>query len=211
MRQFSERQCVIISHHVGQKKGEEKQRRTRDVLEMTTVLQPRSTSRDMISRALPLHLNQNRQIRRRLSVPWRKRRKELQTVALGVNGDLDGGTVGGRRLEGVLSGVVAPGGKLEAGWVGELEFLAVGALEGVGERVEGQVAGEGKGGDDVRGSDEGVRGGVSVVTASEVTVVRSDDCRRRTQPELAMQSQRMTRKSDALELASPFFTSLLSH
>lgn len=133
----------------------------------------------MVSRALALHLDQDRKVRRRLAVPWRERRKKLETVALGVNGDLDGGTVGRRRLEGVLSGVVALRGKLVAGWVGELEFLAVGALEGVGERIERQVAGESHGGDDVRGGDEGVRGGVSVVTASEVTVVRGDDCRER--------------------------------
>lgn len=176
---------------------------------MTTVLQPGPTSRDMISRALPLHLNQNRQIRGRLPVPWREGRKELETVRLGVNGDLDGSTVGGRGLEGVFSGVVALGGKLVAGWVGELEFLAVGALEGVSERVERQVASESEGGNDVRGGDKGVGGGVSVVTASEVTVVRGDDYR--TSASQTNEPKAITRERDALELASPFFTSLLSH
>jgi hypothetical protein len=46
--------------------------------------------------------------------------------------------------EGVLAGIVASWGNLVAARVRELERLSVGASEGVGEGVEGQVASEGE-------------------------------------------------------------------
>ena len=152
-------------------------KRTRDVLEMSTVLQPGSTSRDVIRCALALNLDQNRQIGGGLSVPRLERREELETFALGVNSNLDGGTVSGRSLESVLSGVVAARGEFVASGVVKLEGLAISAGEGVRERVESEVASESHGGDDFRGSDESVGSRVSIVTASEVTVVRGNDYR----------------------------------
>lgn len=142
---------------------------------MSTVLQPRSTSRDVISRALALNLDQNRQISRGLSVPRLEWFKELKTVALGVNSNLDGGTVLRRGLEGVLSGVVATRREFVTGGVVEFESLSVSASESVSEGVESEVTGEGHGSNDLGRSDEGVGSRVSIVTASEVTVVRSDD------------------------------------
>ena len=144
---------------------------------MSTVLQPGSTSRDVIRCALALNLDQNRQIGGGLSVPRLERREELETFALGVNSNLDGGTVSGRGLESVLSGVVATRGEFVASGVVKLEGLAISAGEGVRERVESEVASESHGGDDFGGSDESVGSRVSIVTASEVTVVRGNDYR----------------------------------
>lgn len=79
-------------------------------------------------------------------------------------------------MEGIFTGVITARGELVASGGGKLEFLAVGTLEGVSEGIETEVASEGHGGHDIGGGDEGMSSGVSIVTASEVTVVRSDDC-----------------------------------
>ena len=70
---------------------------------------------------------------------------------------------------------VAVGGKTSTSGLLEHELVAVLVLEGVGERVEVQGAGKRHGDNEIGGGDEGVGGGVGVVTSSEVTVVRRDD------------------------------------
>lgn len=57
----------------------------------------------------------------------------------------------------------------------ELERLAIRSRQRIRQGVEGQVAGEGHGGDNVGRRDEGVCRGVRIVTASEVAVVRGDN------------------------------------
>ena len=76
--------------------------------------------------------------------------------------DRDGGAVGGRRLECVLTWVVAA----------RREFEAGGSWEGVCKCVEGEGAGEGECGDDVGRSDESVSG---IVAACKVAVLQSDN------------------------------------
>jgi hypothetical protein len=99
----------------------------------------------------------------------------LETVALGIDSDIDSSTVSRGRLESLLSRIVATGGQLIASRVRESEGLAVGANEGVSERVEGETTGKGHSSHDIGRCDEGVGGWVSVVTSSEVTVVGSND------------------------------------
>lgn len=99
----------------------------------------------------------------------------METLGLGVDSNLDASTVGGGSLEGVLARVEATRGELLANWVAELERLAIGADESIRDGVESQVTGECHGSDNIRGSDKRVGGGVSIVTASEVTVVRGDN------------------------------------
>ena len=87
---------------------------------------------------------------------------------------------------------VAVGGKTSTSGLLEHELVAVLVLEGVGERVEVQGAGKRHGDNEIGGGDEGVGGGVgcksqylenvssrwemlTIVTSSEVTVVRRDD------------------------------------
>jgi len=125
--------------------------------------------------ALALYLDQNRQILGVFTIPFSKRLEELEAVALGVDDDLDGDTVHRRRLEGVLSWVVSTRRKLKAGRRRKLERRARGGGQRVSEGVEGERTGKGKGGDDIGGSDEGVGGGVGVVTSGKVAVVRGND------------------------------------
>lgn len=146
-----------------------------DVLKVSTVLEPRATSGDVVSGALAENLDQDGEVMRLLAVPWLEGLEELKTVRSGADNDIDRSTVLRWGLEGILSRVIATRRKLVAGGILELEGLAISASEGVGQGVEGQVASESHGGDDVRGSDEGVGGRVGVVTASEVTVVGGDD------------------------------------
>ena len=125
--------------------------------------------------ALALNLDEDGEIGGSLTIVGLEGLEELETVGLGIDGDVDGSTVSRGGLEGVLSGVIATRGELETGGILELEGLAISAGESVGNGVEGQVASKGHGGDKVRGSDESVGGGVSIVTTGEVTVVRGDD------------------------------------
>lgn len=136
----------------------------RNVLQVPSVLQPGSTGGDMVGGALALGLDQDGSLSDVLAVPWLERSQKLESVRLGVNGNLDAASVLGGSLEGVLSRVVTSGGKLVTSGVGELKLLAVGTLQGVGQGVEGQATGKGHGGDKVRRGNKGVGGRVGVVS-----------------------------------------------
>jgi hypothetical protein len=129
----------------------------------------------VIGCALALDLDQNREISGGLAVPRIERLEELETVRLGVNSNLDDGAVLGRGLECVLTGIVTAWGKLVATGVLELEELAIAANKIIGDGVKGQAASERESGDDIGRCDESMGGGVGIVTASEVTVVRGED------------------------------------
>ena len=126
--------------------------------------------------ALALDLDEDGEVRGSLAVPGLEGLEQLETFRLGVNRDLDRGTVLRRGLEGVLARIVSTRRELIARRVREFELLSIRACEGVCKRVEGEGTSECEGGDDVGRGDKGVCSGVSVVTASEVTVVGGDDC-----------------------------------
>lgn len=121
--------------------------------------------------ALALDLDEYGEIGGSLAIPRRERLEKLETLRLRVNCNLDGGTVLGRGLERVLTGVVSTRRELKARRVGELEGLAVGTGEGVRERVEPEITSKCHSGDDVGGSDESVGGRVGIIAAGEVAVV----------------------------------------
>lgn len=146
-----------------------------DVVKVTTVLQPGTGHGDVVSGGLALGLDKDRDALSILAIPRLERSQDLETI--GGRGDInsDTGTVTGRSLVGVLTGVVALAGETIAGGRSKLELLAVLVLQGIGKRVEVEGAGNGHGDDQVGRGDERVSGGVAVVSASEVTVVRGDD------------------------------------
>lgn len=146
-----------------------------DVVEMTTVLEPRTGHGNVIGGGLALGLDEDRHVSGILAVPSVEGREELETVGGGGDLDSDVGTVLRGCLVGVLAGVVASLGETVAGGRRELEVLAILVLQGIGEGVEGERAGNGHGDDEIGGGDEGVSGGVTIVTAGEVTVVGRDD------------------------------------
>jgi hypothetical protein len=125
--------------------------------------------------ALANNLNQDRAVLGIFAIPRGERLEELKTVALGVNLNLNVGSVGRRGLEGVLASIISTGRKFVACGGRELEGLARGSRNGISERVEAEGSSEGHGSDNIRGSDESMGSGVSIVTASEVTVVRGND------------------------------------
>lgn len=136
----------------------------RNVLEVSTVLEPWATSGDVVGGALALGLDEDGGVDNVLAVPRLEGSEELETVRLGVDLDLDLGAVSGRGLVDLGTLVVALGGELETLGRRELEVLAVGVLERVGEGVEGEGAGNDESGDNVGGGNESVGGGVGVVT-----------------------------------------------
>lgn len=64
-----------------------------DVVQMTTVLQPGTGSRDVIGGALSLNLNQHGQIRQILTVPFVEGLQQLQTLRFGIDSNLNVFTV----------------------------------------------------------------------------------------------------------------------
>jgi hypothetical protein len=122
---------------------------TRDVLKMTTVFEPRATSRNVISCTLALDLDQYREIFGGLAVPRRERLEELKAVTLRANSNIDGDPVHRRCLVCILTGVVATRREFLASGVGELEGFAVRASKSISQRVEAKIARESKSCDNV--------------------------------------------------------------
>lgn len=89
--------------------------------------------------------------------------------------DRYGGTVDGRRLECVLSWVVAARREFIAGGRGEFKGAARGSWKGICEWIEGEGTGEGECRDDVGRCDESMSSRIRIVAACKVAVVRSDD------------------------------------
>lgn len=146
-----------------------------DVVEMATVLEPRTSHRDVVSGGLALALDEDGDIGGILAVPGVEGREDLETVRGRGDLDLDRGSILGRSLVGVTSGIVATLRKTSTGGRLELELRTIGSLKLVGHRVEAEVTSNGHSGDNIRRSDEGVGGRVGIVTSGEVTVVRRDD------------------------------------
>jgi hypothetical protein len=146
-----------------------------DVVQMSTVLQPGTGHGDVIGGGLALSLDKNGEVGGVLAVPGVKRLEELQTVGGGGDGNGDGRAVRRWVLVGVLSWVVSIGGQTHTGWRLELELLAVAAGEFIFGWIEVQSASNSHGNDKVGRCDEGVGGGVGIVTTGEVTVVGRDD------------------------------------
>ena len=72
--------------------------------------------------ALALDLDEDGEVGGGLAIPRCEGLQDLETLRLGVNGNLDGGAVFRRSLVSILSWVVAPGGKTQAGGLLELEL-----------------------------------------------------------------------------------------
>ena len=118
--------------------------------------------------------------------------------------DRDGGAVGRRRLECVLTWVVAARREFEARGRGKFKGNAGRCWEGICEWVEGERTGEGECGDNVGRSDKSLSSGIGIIAACKVSVVRSDDWK---EIRLCL----FVKQKYLLVLGSPFLTSLLSH
>lgn len=134
--------------------AESKRKKEGESVESSNSIPPRSRNpfpdRNSLRTALSDGLNQHGSVGDVLTVPLLERSEHLESVGGRGDGDVDGGSVGRRGLEGVLSGVESLRRELLSGRLSELEGLSVGSDEGVGERVEGEGSGEGHGGDDLK-------------------------------------------------------------
>lgn len=107
----------------------------RDVVQVSTVLQPGTGHRDVIGGGLALSLDENGQVGRVLAIPGIEGLEELETIGSRRDGDGDRRAVLGRVLVGILAWVVAVGGQTLTSWRLELELLAVGIFECIRQRV----------------------------------------------------------------------------
>lgn len=125
-----------------------------DVVQVSTVLQPGTSHGDVVSGGLALALDEDGEVLSILTVPGIEGREDLETVGGGGNGNVDGLAVRGRSLVGVLTWVVAVGGKTSTGGRLELELLAISTCKLVLERVEAQGSSDRHSDDKVGGGDE---------------------------------------------------------
>lgn len=146
-----------------------------DVLEMASVLEPRTSLGDMVGGGLTERLDEDGHVDTVLAVPRLEGLEQLESVGSGRHIDNNLSSVSGRGLVGVHAGVVTSVGKTLSGGLLELELLSVRVLEGVGQGVESQVTGNGESGDEIGRGDESVSLGVRIVSASEVSVVRRNN------------------------------------
>jgi hypothetical protein len=146
-----------------------------DVVKVTTVLQPGTGHGDVVGGGLALGLDEDGHVLGVLAIPRLERSKDLETVGGRGDIDTDAGTVLGGSLVSVLARVVASGRETVTSGRSKLELLAVLVLQGIGKRVEVEGSGDGHGDNQIGRGDERVSGGVTVVSAGEVTVVRRDD------------------------------------
>jgi hypothetical protein len=96
-----------------------------DVVQMSTVLQPRTGHGNVIGGGLTLSLDEDGQIRGILAVPGIEWLQKLQTVGGRGDGNVDGRAVLRRVLVSILSWVIAVAGKTLTDWLLKLELLAI--------------------------------------------------------------------------------------
>lgn len=148
----------------------------RDVGQVALVLEPGAGGGDGVGCALAGDLDKHAQAGEVRVGERLKGLEEGETLRGGRDGDFHV-RVGGSRLdlEDLAAGFEGGFGTLETLGRGELEFLAVGGGQAVGDGVEGGGTGVGHGGDDF-GRGEEVHGfEVTVVATAEVSVVGSKD------------------------------------
>ena len=148
----------------------------RDVVQVSTVLEPGASHGDVVRSRLALGLDQDGHILGILAIPCVERRQNLETVRAGRDLNVHGGAVGRGGLVSILTRVEALAREGITGGRGKLELLAVLVLERVGKGVEVESTSNRQGNDKVRRRYEGVGSRVAVVASGEVTVVRGDDC-----------------------------------
>ena len=98
---------------------------TRNVLQVSSVLEPWATSGNVICRALALGLDEHRGIHYILAIPRGERLEKLKTVRRGADCNLDRCSVCWWSLESVFSWIVSLCWELVTFWLGEFEFFAV--------------------------------------------------------------------------------------
>ncbi len=146
-----------------------------DFIQMAAELEPRSGRRNVVGRGLALGLDQERQLLEILAVPTREGLQQLQPLAGRRNVDGERVAILGRRHEALLALGEPLGRQFFALRRLELEFLPVGALELLVDRIEAQLAGDRIGGHDFRTGQEGEGFVDAVVAAGEIPVEGADD------------------------------------
>ena len=142
---------------------------------MSTELQPRTRHRDVVGGTFALGFNKKRHICQVFSIPWSKRSKFLESVAVRRNDYLYIGIFFAWGNE----SLIFYGKALR--WEGEtcrrIEHHAVAILiqQGISSRIEVETARNGESHGELWTADEGKRIRVTISTAAKVSVERGND------------------------------------
>ena len=147
----------------------------RNVFEVTAVVEPRAGHGDVVGGALALRLDEERGTGDVLAVPGRERSESLEALAFGVDGNGNLGIVFGRSLVAGILDFEALRREFALFRRVELDCFTFVVHEGVGHRVEADVAAEGCNHGHERGGDECVGVRVAVGALRKVAVKAVDD------------------------------------
>jgi len=147
----------------------------RDVVDVTTELEPRASLADVIGGALATDLDKDGAVDEILVVPCGEGLERSKTLAALLEGNDDLGAILSRSLIHVLTSSIATSRKSRAHRRSQEPLLAVSADELVLARIEGEAATESKSSHDCRRADEGVSLLVAISTSNKVAVVSVQD------------------------------------
>lgn len=164
----------LVSLAVGSVDGTD-QHVVRDIVQVSTVLQPWSSHRYVVGGGLSLGLDQDRHVQLILSIPRLKGLEELKTIARWRDGNRDARAVSRRGLIRILSRVVSPRGEALAGWGGKEKLVSVLVLELIGQGVEVEGARDRHCYHEIWGGDEGMGRWIGVVASCEISIIGRDD------------------------------------
>jgi len=116
-----------------------------DVVQMSTVLEPRTGHGNVISSSFALALDENWNVVGILAVPGLEWLKDLETVRGWRNVNLNSGTVGGWCLISIFTRVKATSWKCLTSWCAEHKVIAILVLESIGQRVKVEGTSNGQG------------------------------------------------------------------
>ncbi|KAH3664269.1 hypothetical protein OGAPHI_004621 [Ogataea philodendri] len=146
-----------------------------NVLQVSTVLQPRTSHGNVVSGGLTLRLDQNWHVDRVLSIPWLEWSKLLQSVRSWGNVNLNVVSDLWWSLVSVLTGVVSLWWETNSDRRLEHELVSVSILQLVSDWVESQVTSNGVSNNHLWRSNESVGSWVTVVSRGEVSVEGRDN------------------------------------
>merc|ERR1719244_2353929 len=146
-----------------------------DVLQVTSVLEPRSCCRDVICGALADNLDQYPHVKEISSNPLVEWTQQLKSVGGGRNINHYTRAVGRGVLIGIFTRSESIGRQTISVRIRQLQFRSISSWQAVGEGVEVQGASQSESYSHLRTGDETMSCRVGVIPACEVPVVTCDD------------------------------------
>ena len=147
----------------------------RDILKMSTELQPRSSHRNMVSGTLSFRLDKQRHVYQILTIPRSERSQFLKTIAVRSNNNLNICIFFAWSNESLIFYGKSLWRESKSCRSIELHAVAFLVQQSICSRIEIQSASDGQGHSKLRTSNEGKRIMITIGTTAEVSIKRGND------------------------------------